>query len=72
MFELSNEIKSTYPNLEFEVVITSVRSRQRMRDVFVRYKPHVIFHAAAHKHVPLMEGNPKDAVINNIVVVRKT
>lgn len=67
VFELSNEIKSAHPNLEFDVVITSVRSRQRMRDVFVKYKPHVVFHAAAHKHVPLMEGNPKDAVLNNIV-----
>ena len=67
VFELSNEIKSIYPNLEFEVVIASVRSRQRMRDVFIKYKPHVVFHAAAHKHVPLMESNPKDAVINNIV-----
>ena len=67
VFELSNEIKNTFPNLEFEVVIASVRSRQRMREVFIKYKPHVIFHAAAHKHVPLMEHNPKDAVINNIV-----
>ncbi len=67
VFELSNEIKSAYPNLELEVVITSVRSRQRMREVFIKYKPHVVFHAAAHKHVPLMEGNPKDAVLNNIV-----
>ncbi len=67
IFELSNEIKNTYPGLEFEVVITSVRSRQRLREVFLKYKPHVVFHAAAHKHVPLMEQNPKDAVINNIV-----
>ncbi|HML37453.1 MAG TPA: nucleoside-diphosphate sugar epimerase/dehydratase [Bacillota bacterium] len=67
VFELSNEIKSVYPHLEFEVVIASVRSRQRMREVFVKYKPHVVFHAAAHKHVPLMESNPKDAVINNII-----
>lgn len=67
VFELSNEIKNTFPNLEFEVVIASVRSRQRMRDVFVKYKPHVVFHAAAHKHVPLMEHNPKDAVINNVI-----
>lgn len=67
VFELSNEIKSTYPALEFEVVIASVRSRQRIREVFVKYKPHVVFHAAAHKHVPLMENNPKDAVINNII-----
>ncbi|MDD3168075.1 MAG: nucleoside-diphosphate sugar epimerase/dehydratase [Eubacteriales bacterium] len=67
VFELSIEIKSTFPSLEFEVVIASVRSRQRMREVFIKYKPHVVFHAAAHKHVPLMESNPKDAVINNIV-----
>jgi FlaA1/EpsC-like NDP-sugar epimerase len=67
VFELSNEIKNAYPNLEFEVVITSVRNRQRMREVFIKYKPHVVFHAAAHKHVPLMESNPKDAVLNNII-----
>ncbi len=67
VFELSNEIKSTFPALEFEVVIGSVRSRHRMREVFIKYKPHVVFHAAAHKHVPLMESNPKDAVINNVV-----
>lgn len=67
VFELSNEIRSAYPALEFEVVIASVRSRQRIREVFIKYKPHVVFHAAAHKHVPLMESNPKDAVINNIV-----
>lgn len=67
VFELSNEIKSTYPGLEFEVVIASVRSRLRLREVFLKYKPHVVFHAAAHKHVPLMESNPKDAVINNII-----
>jgi FlaA1/EpsC-like NDP-sugar epimerase len=67
VFELSNEIKSLWPALEFEVVIASVRSRQRLREVFQKYKPHIVFHAAAHKHVPLMEGNPKDAVVNNIV-----
>jgi FlaA1/EpsC-like NDP-sugar epimerase len=67
VFELSNEIKSAWPNLEFEVVIASVRSRQRLREVFLKYKPHIVFHAAAHKHVPLMENNPKDAVINNII-----
>ncbi|QOX65085.1 polysaccharide biosynthesis protein [Anoxybacterium hadale] len=67
VFELSNEIRNTYPDLEFEVVIASVRSRQRIREVFLKYKPHVVFHAAAHKHVPLMESNPKDAVINNII-----
>jgi FlaA1/EpsC-like NDP-sugar epimerase len=67
VFELYNEIRNAWPNLEFEVVIASVRSRQRMREVFMKYKPHIVFHAAAHKHVPLMESNPKDAVINNII-----
>lgn len=67
VFELANEIKTQYSNLEFEVVIASVRSKQRMREVFLKYKPHVVFHAAAHKHVPLMENNPKDAVINNVI-----
>jgi len=67
VFELYNEIRNARPALEFEVVIASVRSRQRMREVFMKYKPHIVFHAAAHKHVPLMESNPKDAVINNII-----
>lgn len=67
VFELANEINNAYPNLEFEVVIASVRSKFRIREVFQKYKPHVVFHAAAHKHVPLMENNPKDAVINNIL-----
>lgn len=66
-FELANEINNTYPNLEFEVVITSVRSREGLEGVFKKYRPHVVFHAAAHKHVPLMENNPKDAVLNNVL-----
>lgn len=67
VFELSNELRDTYHSLEFEIVIASVRDKKRMREVFDKYKPHVIFHAAAHKHVPLMEKNPKEAVINNIL-----
>ncbi|QIB68182.1 polysaccharide biosynthesis protein [Aminipila butyrica] len=67
VFELSNELRELYPHLEFEIVIASIRDKKRMREVFSRYKPHVIFHAAAHKHVPLMEKNPKEAVVNNIL-----
>lgn len=67
VFELANELRETYQNLEFEIVIASVRDKKRMREVFDKYKPHVIFHAAAHKHVPLMEKNPKEAVVNNIL-----
>ena len=67
VFELANEMKAKFPALEFEVVIGSVRSRERLQQVFQRYKPHVVFHAAAHKHVPLMERHPKEAVLNNIL-----
>jgi FlaA1/EpsC-like NDP-sugar epimerase len=67
VFELAEEMKVKFPGLEFEVAIASVRSKDRMEDVFRRYMPHVIFHAAAHKHVPLMEMNPKEAVANNIL-----
>lgn len=67
VFEFANEMKSKYPQLEFEVVIGSVRSRERVHEVFEKYKPHVVFHAAAHKHVPLMEKNPKEAIKNNII-----
>jgi FlaA1/EpsC-like NDP-sugar epimerase len=67
VFELAEEMKVRFPTLAFEVAIASVRSMDRMRDVFRKYMPHVIFHAAAHKHVPLMELNPKEAVVNNIL-----
>ncbi|MCI8630999.1 MAG: polysaccharide biosynthesis protein [Firmicutes bacterium] len=67
VFELANEMKAKYPQLEFEVVIGSVRSKERVHEVFEKYKPHVVFHAAAHKHVPLMENNPKEAIMNNII-----
>jgi FlaA1/EpsC-like NDP-sugar epimerase len=67
IFELAEEMKTRFPSLAFEVTVASVRSKRRMEDVFRRYMPHVIFHAAAHKHVPLMEMNPKEAVANNIL-----
>lgn len=67
LYELANEIKALFPDLAFEPVIASVRNKQRLEEVFTKYKPHVVFHAAAHKHVPLMEANPKEAVWNNIL-----
>ena len=67
LFDLSNEIALKFPDLEFEVTVASVRSRGRMSEIIKKYKPHVIFHAAAHKHVPLMEMNPIEAVKNNIL-----
>ncbi|MCR5481267.1 MAG: polysaccharide biosynthesis protein, partial [Clostridia bacterium] len=67
LFELANEMKGAFPDLEFEPVICSVRDEGRLEQVFAKYTPHVVFHAAAHKHVPLMELNPKEAIVNNII-----
>jgi len=67
IFELANEIKKLYPGLEFEAVIGSVRDKARLDRVMDQYKPHVVFHAAAHKHVPLMEGNSCEALLNNVL-----
>ncbi len=67
IFELAGEMKRLYPLLEFEVVIASIRSRERLDEVFDKYRPHIVFHAAAHKHVPLMEKNPGEALLNNIL-----
>lgn len=66
VFELQNELKKIFPSMVYEVKIASVRDKKMMHEIVKRYKPAVIFHAAAHKHVPLMEANPKAAVKNNV------
>ena len=53
-YDLQNELSYTLPNLDKEVIIASVRDKQRLNSIFSEYKPDVVFHAAAHKHVPLM------------------
>lgn len=65
-FDLQNELYDKFPDLNTEIVIASVRDRERMREIFGKYKPYMVFHAAAHKHVPLMEDNPSEAVKNNV------
>ncbi|MGI6733382.1 MAG: polysaccharide biosynthesis protein [Anaerovoracaceae bacterium] len=67
LYELTIEIQSTHPELEFVPVIVSIRDRESLSRVFEEYRPDVVFHAAAHKHVPLMESNPQEALLNNIV-----
>jgi len=67
VFDLQNEMRKKFPQLEIDVNIGSVRERARVEELFKKYKPHVIFHAAAHKHVPLMEANPREAIINNVL-----
>jgi FlaA1/EpsC-like NDP-sugar epimerase len=65
-YELQNELKYSYPKLDHRVIIASVRDKRRMESIFSEYRPEVVFHAAAHKHVPLMEDNPTEAVSNNV------
>ncbi len=70
IFDIYNELSSRFPLLKVEPVIADVRDRGRMMAVFDRYRPGVVFHAAAHKHVPLMELNPVEAVTNNVFGTR--
>lgn len=65
-YDIQNELKYKYPDLDLITLIGSVRDRDRLREVFDEYKINVVFHAAAHKHVPLMEDSPKEAIKNNV------
>lgn len=64
-YELQMELAQYYPEADIEVLIASVRDYDRLEDIFRRYRPDVVYHAAAHKHVPLMEFSPNEAVKNN-------
>ncbi|WP_411829388.1 polysaccharide biosynthesis protein [Paenibacillus alginolyticus] len=66
IYEIEMELKRAFPHLQIEPVIADIQDKQRMRSVFFEFAPEVVFHAAAHKHVPLMEKNPIEAVKNNI------
>ncbi|MBS9775995.1 MAG: polysaccharide biosynthesis protein [Fusobacterium sp.] len=63
---LELEIKRQYPYLEIITEITNVREKEKLEFIFEKYKPNILFHTAAHKHVPLMEHNPEEAIKNNI------
>lgn len=65
-YDLELELRANYPHIDIEVLIASIRDKKRMETIFEKYTPYVVFHAAAHKHVPLMENNPSEAVKNNI------
>ncbi|MDD6276421.1 MAG: nucleoside-diphosphate sugar epimerase/dehydratase, partial [Clostridia bacterium] len=65
-YDLQNELKRKFPYAKFEVLIASVRDKERLDDIFRTYRPNIVFHAAAHKHVPLMEDSPGEAVKNNV------
>ena len=71
-YDIEQELKRKYPELNLVVLIGSVRDSRRIDWVFETYKPDIVYHAAAHKHVPLMEGSPNEAIKNNVIGTYKT
>ena len=71
-YEIQQELKRHYPDLNLEVLIGSVRNTHRLNMVFATYHPEIVYHAAAHKHVPLMEDSPNEAIKNNVFGTFKT
>lgn len=65
-YDLQQELKRKFPSLALDVLIGSVRNTHRVETVFEKYRPDIVFHAAAHKHVPLMENSPNEAIKNNV------
>lgn len=66
-YDIQNELEYIDPNLNQKVIIASVRDKIRINQIISAYRPNIIFHAAAHKHVPLMEDNPSEAIKNNVI-----
>ena len=71
-YDIQQELKRKYPALNLEVLIGSVRNTHRMNNIFEKYHPQIVYHAAAHKHVPLMEDSPNEAIKNNVFGTFKT
>lgn len=71
-YDLQMELKKTFPELNLKVLIGSVRNTHRIESVFEKYRPDIVYHAAAHKHVPLMEDSPNEAIKNNVFGTYKT
>jgi len=67
LFHLNLELKGKWPGLEIELVVADIRDREKMDKLFRRFKPEVVFHAAAYKHVPMMEYHPDEAISSNII-----
>ena len=71
-YDIQQEIKRSYPDLDLVTLIGSVRDSRRLDQVFYEYQPQIVYHAAAHKHVPLMEDSPCEAIKNNAIGTYKT
>ena len=70
IFEAASRLRAAFPDVPMESIIADVRDRDRMLRLFDRHRPDIVFHAAAHKHVPLMQDNPEEAVSNNVLGTR--
>lgn len=66
LYELEMELHEKFPDSSFEVVIGDIRNKERLANVFRTFKPHLVYHAAAYKHVPMMENNPSESILTNI------
>ena len=71
-YDIQLELREKYPKLDLVVLIGSVRNTHRIESVFEKYRPDIVYHAAAHKHVPLMEDSPCEAIKNNVFGTYKT
>jgi len=67
LFDIDNELRVLFPLLEIVPELSDIKDRLKIKQVFKRHQPHVVFHAAAYKHVPLMEKNPSEAIKNNVI-----
>lgn len=71
-YEIQQELRRNYSHLNLVVLIGSVRNTSRINSIFKKYRPNIVYHAAAHKHVPLMEDSPNEAIKNNVLGTWKT
>ncbi|MBO4679435.1 MAG: polysaccharide biosynthesis protein [Lachnospiraceae bacterium] len=71
-YDIQQELKQKFPKLDLVVLIASVRNEERINQIFEEYRPNIVYHAAAHKHVPLMEDSPGEAIKNNVFGTLKT
>ena len=66
LYDIELELKTNHPNNDIRAVVANIREKDRLDAIFEEFNPEVVFHAAAHKHVPLMENNPTEAIKNNV------
>lgn len=66
LYDIEQELRANYPEIEIDAIVASVREKKRLNEIFEEFKPYLVFHAAAHKHVPLMETSPLEAIKNNV------